>query len=58
MVKDIVCGMSINPKTAAAQTEYQGQTYYFCFQGCKEVFDKNPERYLGKQTNSHAGHQH
>ncbi len=45
-VKDLVCGMMIDPKTAAATSEYEGQTYYFCARGCKVAFDKDPERYI------------
>ncbi len=58
MVQDMVCGMLVDPKNAAAKSEYKGQTYYFCFHGCKQVFDKNPERYIGKQTDPQAGQQH
>jgi YHS domain-containing protein len=47
-VKDPVCGMEIDPKTAAGQSEYQGQTYFFCSMGCKKDFDKEPEKYIGK----------
>ena len=28
MAKDVVCGMEVDPKTAAAKTEYEGKTYY------------------------------
>jgi YHS domain-containing protein len=45
-VKDPVCGMDIDPKTAAGKSEYKGQTYYFCSNGCKRAFDKEPERYV------------
>lgn len=45
-VKDLVCGMIIDPKTAAATSEYEGKTYYFCARGCKIAFDKNPEKYV------------
>jgi YHS domain-containing protein len=55
-VKDPVCGMDIDPKTAAGMSEYQGQTYYFCSQGCKKSFDREPEKYVGKQTSAHTGH--
>ncbi|GEM_PF-124702 len=48
MVKDPVCGMDIDPKTAAGKSEYKGQTYYFCSPGCKKSFDKEPEKYVGK----------
>jgi YHS domain-containing protein len=45
-VKDLVCGMTIDPQTAAATSEYKGQTYYFCARGCKVAFDKDPEKYI------------
>jgi Cu+-exporting ATPase len=48
MVKDPVCGMMIDEKTAAGKSEYQGQTYYFCAHACKVKFDENPGRYLGR----------
>ena len=35
MVKDPVCGMMIDEKTAAATSEYQGRTIYFCAAICK-----------------------
>jgi len=48
MQKDPVCGMQIDPKTAAGQSSHQGQTYYFCSAGCKQKFDSNPGQYTGK----------
>ena len=48
MEKDVVCGMQVDPKQAAGQSEYQGQTYYFCSAGCKKKFDANPAQYVGK----------
>jgi Cu+-exporting ATPase len=44
-VKDPVCGMEIDPATAAASEEYGGTTYYFCAQGCHDSFVAEPERY-------------
>ena len=59
MVKDPVCGMEIDPKTAAAKTEYNGQTYYFCSPGCKATFYKNPAKYAGPQVSGgHHGMHH
>jgi YHS domain-containing protein len=49
VVKDPVCGMEIDPKTAAGQSEFKGQIYYFCSYGCKKAFDKEPEKYVAKQ---------
>ncbi len=45
MNRDPVCGMQVDPERANAQSEYQGQTYYFCSTGCKERFDRDPQRY-------------
>jgi len=47
-MKDPVCGMDIDPATAAGKSEYKGQTYYFCSLGCKKSFDKEPEKNAGK----------
>jgi len=48
MVKDPVCGMMIDEKTAAGKSEYQGETYYFCAAVCKQRFDQNPQNYVHK----------
>jgi YHS domain-containing protein len=57
MVKDPVCGMDVDPKQAAGQSDYQGQRYYFCSAGCKKAFDKEPAKYTDKQA-GHGAHQH
>ena len=43
-VKDPVCGMVIDPMTAAATRVYEGTTYYFFAQGCAKTFDANPKK--------------
>ena len=50
MVKDPVCGMTVNAQTTPHRAEYQGQTYYFCCAGCRTKFIADPQRYLGKET--------
>jgi membrane fusion protein, copper/silver efflux system len=46
-VKDLVCGMSIDPKAAGTlKTKYKGKTYYFCTKQCKIHFEANPEEYV------------
>ena len=59
MVKDPVCGMEVDPKTAGGKSDYKGQTYYFCSLGCKKAFDKEPEKYAnapahGTEHGSHS----
>jgi Cu+-exporting ATPase len=44
-VKDPVCGMEIDPATAAGNEEYQGTTYYFCSESCHERFVGDPEKF-------------
>jgi Cu+-exporting ATPase len=43
---DPVCKMEVNPASAEAQSEYEGQTFYFCSEACKQKFDANPQQYL------------
>jgi YHS domain-containing protein/positive regulator of sigma E activity len=45
---DPVCGMAVNPLTAAAKIDYGGTTYYFCNAGCLEAFVEEPQQYLGE----------
>jgi YHS domain-containing protein len=47
-VKDPVCGMEIDSRTAAGKSEYQGQTYYFCSAACKKSFDRDPSKFAKK----------
>ncbi len=59
MAKDPICGMDVDINKAAAKSEYEGKTYYFCAPGCKTEFDKNPARYLGGQEQgSTSDHNH
>jgi P-type Cu+ transporter len=45
-VVDPVCGMTVDPQTAAHKLEHGGQTYYFCSDSCRAKFAKDPDRYL------------
>ncbi|MEW5976309.1 MAG: multicopper oxidase domain-containing protein [Acidobacteriota bacterium] len=45
-VKDPVCGMEVDPKSAAAKATYKDKTYYFCSVADKEQFEKAPEKYV------------
>jgi len=56
MVKDLVCGMDVDPKTATNKSEYKGNMYYFCSPGCKKDFDKEPEKYI--KTEEQTQHHH
>lgn len=43
---DPVCGMTVQPATAAGSYKHQGTTYYFCSKSCLEKFRSNPQSYL------------
>jgi P-type Cu+ transporter len=43
---DPVCGMKVDPSSAAASVEFEGTTYYFCSKGCAKKFSSNPTSYL------------
>ena len=47
---DPVCGMTVDPAKAKATAEHAGTTYYFCSQGCRDKFVKDPPHWL-----SHPG---
>jgi Cu+-exporting ATPase len=46
MERDPVCGMNVDPKTAAASTEHEGKPYYFCSAGCQRQFESDPAKYV------------
>jgi Cu+-exporting ATPase len=45
-VIDPVCGMTVDPATAAATAEHDGTTYYFCAKGCQKTFLADPAQHV------------
>ncbi|WP_144797233.1 XdhC family protein [Halorubrum depositum] len=43
---DPVCGMTVDPATADASVEHDGETYHFCCHGCADSFANDPASYL------------
>ena len=43
---DPVCKMTVTDEKETERHEHNGQTYYFCSGACKQMFVKNPEKYL------------
>jgi YHS domain-containing protein len=64
MARDPVCGMEVNPQTAAFRVDHDGQTYFFCSRGCMLDFQEEPGRYLDpsyepqgmEDMGGHGGH--
>jgi P-type Cu+ transporter len=53
---DPVCGMTVDPASAAAAVKHDGKTYYFCSTHCRRAFRDAPERFIGtpaQQTKTH-----
>ncbi|MEX2175761.1 MAG: heavy metal translocating P-type ATPase [Pirellulaceae bacterium] len=48
--KDPVCGMTVEPSTAAGSHAHGGKTYYFCSTHCLAKFQAAPEQYIAKQS--------
>jgi xanthine dehydrogenase accessory factor len=44
---DPVCGMTVAVAGATEQTVWAGRTWYFCGPGCRDRFDRDPERHVG-----------
>jgi membrane fusion protein, copper/silver efflux system len=47
---DPVCGMEVDPSSAAYRSEYQGATWYFCSRECKTKFDAAPAKYAPRKA--------
>ncbi|MFQ6614132.1 MAG: heavy metal translocating P-type ATPase [Fidelibacterota bacterium] len=45
-MKDVVCGMDVDPGRAGDQEMYKGETYYFCCSHCADTFRQSPEKYV------------
>lgn len=43
-----VCGIPVQKSTAKHIIEYKGENVYFCCDGCKVSFEKEPEKYASK----------
>jgi len=43
---DPVCGMTVDPASAAGSHLHDGQTYFFCNPSCLERFKAEPEKFL------------
>jgi P-type Cu+ transporter len=43
---DPVCGMTVDPATAAGRASSNGKIVYFCSSNCEQKFRKDPQQYL------------
>ena len=45
-VKDPICGMTVGVDAAKYKSEFDGKSFYFCCAGCKQTFDRQPDKYV------------
>ena len=43
---DPVCGMRVFPSRTKLVSVYEGRSFWFCAESCREAFDQNPARFL------------
>jgi Cu+-exporting ATPase len=53
-VRDLVCGMTVDPTTSKHRFDYRGETYHFCSSGCRTKFAADPVSYLEKDSKPKA----
>ena len=46
VIRDPVCGMTVDPKAGKPTAEHQGRTFHFCSEGCRTKFVAAPQDYL------------
>jgi YHS domain-containing protein len=54
-VIDPVCGMAVITGLTDILTTIKGQTYYFCAEGCRQAFEKNPQKFLDPKPQKRKG---
>jgi P-type Cu+ transporter len=55
---DPVCGMTVEPDSAAGSFRYEGETYYFCNPACLEKFKNAPEKYTSPEPRRQRADEH
>jgi hypothetical protein len=55
LVRDPVCGMSVDPDRTEYRSFQKGETCYFCSAGCKAAFDEDPTKYASGSKTGRAG---
>ena len=73
VIRDPVCGMTVDPAAGKPAAEHDGRTFHFCSAGCHAKFEAEPEAYLtatdpvcgmkvdratAKHLLRHEGHKH
>ncbi|MGX1100901.1 heavy metal translocating P-type ATPase [Amorphus sp. MBR-141] len=46
IVRDPVCGMTVDPAAGKPTAEHEGHTFHFCSEGCRTKFQADPHAFL------------
>ncbi|MBB4239082.1 heavy metal translocating P-type ATPase [Rhizobium esperanzae] len=46
VIRDPVCGMTVDPQAGKPSSDHAGRSYHFCSEGCRTKFAAAPEDYL------------
>ena len=49
--EDLVCGAHLEKDKAAARFDFEGKTYEFCSQKCRDSFSQSPGSYVNDVWN-------
>ena len=44
--RDPICGMTVSIRNTKDKSEFDGKPFYFCCGGCKQTFDRQPDKYV------------
>jgi len=45
VIRDPVCGMTVDPDAGKPTADHDGHTYYFCSDSCRQKFRADPDAY-------------
>ena len=46
IVRDPVCGMTVDPAAGKPTAQHAGHVFHFCSASCRDKFTADPDRYL------------
>jgi Cu+-exporting ATPase len=47
--------MTVVPDATEIKTEVDGETYFFCAEGCRKSFEENPQKFLNPKPAKKKG---
>jgi YHS domain-containing protein len=50
MIRDVVCGMTLDREDVVASSEFKGESYHFCSEQCRRQFDADAVRFAARSS--------